>query len=317
MSATRVSRRELLSMSGALGVASVAGARPAAGSAGAERPLVRFGLVADVHYADRDPDPNLWGEGSRRFYREARRRLEEAVGQFNAHGMDFAIELGDIKDMGKDKAATVAALAEIERTFAGFRGPRYHVCGNHDFDCLTEAEFFSSVQNDGRPMERGHYAFSARGVRFVVLDACYDSSFRHYSRNNPWEDANVPPDQLAWLKDELKRASAPVVAFCHQRLDPSAESRHLVRNAGKVRAILEASGKVRTVFTGHQHNGGIGECNGIDYYSLRAMACRGEKGANSYAEVSVFGDGTVSVLGYRRAVSFVSRGICPQTGSRA
>ena len=308
MTASGTDRRGFLS-----GILGVTAASAVGGSARnrADGALVRFGMVTDVHYADRDPDPSTWGEHGRRYYRESRRRLEEAVKTFNAHALDFAIELGDLKDMGRDRSATLSGLSEIEKVFAKFRGPRYHVCGNHDFDCLTDAEFMSGVRNGDGPMKRGHYSFALHGVTFVVLDACYDSSLRHYSRNNPWEDSNVPPDELAWLDLELAQASAPVVVFCHQRLDPYAEPRHLVRNAGKVRALLEKCGKVRTVFTGHQHNGGINECNGIDYYSLRAMVCQGGAEAGSYAEVSVFGDGRVDVTGYRRAVSFGSRGAKP------
>ena len=267
-------------------------------------PVVRFGMVTDVHFADHDPDAQPQGVVGQRFYRESRRKLDEAVATFNEHGLDFAIELGDFKDMSKDKMATLVHLSAIESSFAAFQGPRYHVFGNHDFDCLTQDEFASRLENNGELMTSGHYCFDVKGIRFVVLDACYDSDFQHYSRSNPWDDANVPPEELIWLDEALSSAPGPVVAFCHQRLDPSAEPRHLVKNALAVRKALEASGKVKTVITGHQHMGGLNVVNGITYYSLKAMVCGTGKSANSCAEVSVYEDGTFGVTGFGNALSY-------------
>ena len=100
-------------------------------------PVVRFGMVTDLHYADIDPDPAPVGVVGRRFYRESLRKLGEAVEVFNARKLDFAIELGDFKDNTNGREGTLAHLEAIEAGFAKFNGPRYHVAGNHDFDCLT------------------------------------------------------------------------------------------------------------------------------------------------------------------------------------
>ena len=279
-----------------------------------ERPVVRFGMVTDVHFADLDPDPQPLGVIGRRFYRESRRKLDEAVAVFNARDLDFAIELGDFKDQSKDKMATLVHLSAIENSFAAFKGPRYHVFGNHDFDCLTQDEFASRVENNGELMTSGHYAFDVKGIRFVVLDACYDSQYQHYSRSNPWDDANVPPEELLWLDGQLASAPGPVVVFCHQRLDPSAEPRHLVKNALAVRKTLESSGKVKAVITGHQHMGGMNVVNGIAYYSLRALVCGSGEKENSYAEVAVYADGTFSVTGFQNALSFTGQEVTECSG---
>ena len=267
-------------------------------------PVVRFGMVTDVHFADLDPDPQPNGVIGQRFYRESKRKLDEAVAVFNERDLDFAIELGDFKDLSPDKMSTLVHLAAAENSFSAFKGPRYHVFGNHDFDCLTQDGLGGRLENNGVLMTSGHYAFDVKGIRFVVLDACYDSNYEHYSRNNPWDDANVPPEELLWLDGQLASAPGPAVVFCHQRLDPSAEPRHLVRNARAVRKTLEASGKVKAVITGHQHMGGLNVLNGITYYSLRAMVCGSGEAANSFAEVSVFADGTFNVTGWRNAVSY-------------
>lgn len=281
--------------------------------AGAE-PLVRFGMVTDLHYADIDHDPKPIGVVGRRFYRESLRKLGEAVDVFNSRKVDFAIELGDFKDFTRDREGTLKCLDAIESCFARFKGPRYHVAGNHDFDCLSPEEFFSRVPNDGKTCPRGYYSFVRNGVTFIVLNACHDSQMRPYCRCNPWDDANVPPEELDWFNGELAAARGPVIVFCHQRLEDSAEPRHLVRNANAVRALIEASGKVKAVITGHQHRGAYRVLNGIPYYSLRALVCDSGEGANSFAEAAIYPSGAFTVTGWRRAQSCGAKGEFPECG---
>ena len=54
-------------------------------------PLVRFGVVTDLHYADIDPS-------GARTYRESDDKLAECVQVMNAKGAAFVVELGDFKD---------------------------------------------------------------------------------------------------------------------------------------------------------------------------------------------------------------------------
>ena len=98
-------------------------------------------------------------------------------------------------------------------------------------------------------------------------------------------------------------ARGKVVVFCHQRLDDSAEPRHIVKNAVAIRAVMEKSGKVCAVLTGHQHCGGYHVLNGIPYYCLRAMVCDSGEGENSYAVCSVARNGDFSVEGFCNASS--------------
>ena len=284
------------------------------GAGSRAKPIVRFGMVTDLHYADLDPDPKPVGVVGRRHYRESLRKLGEAVDVFNARGLDFAIELGDFKDFTKDVPNTLAYLEAIEAGFAKFKGPRYHVAGNHDFDCLSPAEFFSRIPNDGKVEMKGYYSFVRAGVTFIVLNACFNAQMQPYDRKNTWNDANVPPEEMAWLERELAKAPGNAIVFCHQRLEDSAEPQHIVKNAEAVRAILERSGKVKGVFTGHQHKGGANVVNGIPYYSLRALVCDAGAGNNSFAEVAVFADGTFTVTGWRNAASLGTKGEFPERG---
>lgn len=248
-----------------------------------EVPLVRFGLVTDLHFA------RIPARGNRQ-YAQSAAKLSRIVSAMNEAQPDFMVELGDFKDLGPTKAETLAYLDEIEGVFRGFKGPRYHVLGNHDTDCLSKEEFLAHVDHAG--YEGTYYSFVQNGIVFVVLDACFTSDMKPYCCANPWEDANIPPKELAWLERTLAVASGPVVVFCHQRLDPESEPRHLIRNAAAVRAVLEQSGKVRSVFTGHQHGGGDCTHNGIRYFTLSALVMGADMPS---AIIELFSDGRVNI----------------------
>lgn len=275
-----------------------------------ERPLVRFGLVADVHHSYRQAEK--WNGGTH--YRLSKARLHVAVETFTRHAVDFVAELGDFKDLahtpdGRPDAAGTALLAdEIEAAFARFPGPRYHVLGNHEMDVLSKEEVLARFSNAGFARAEPHYSFERGGVTFVVLDACYNAKFEPY-RGTPcnwtWEEAYVPPAEIGWLKGVLERAPGHVVVFIHQRLDSAARENHRVRNAEAVQSVLEACGKVVGVFQGHDHLGGYLTERGVNYFTLPAMV-RGTA-AGRFAEVAVYPSGRVTVTGFGGAPSLAWR----------
>jgi alkaline phosphatase len=268
-----------------------------------ESPAVKFGMVTDCHYADIPYAKRPWPVGDAS-YRDSAAKLAECIAVMNSERPDFVVELGDFKDLGPDRQSTVGYLDKIEGVFRGFEGDRYHVLGNHDLDALDKPEFLARVSNAGQTKALAHYSFERGGVRFVVLDACYNSRMEDYRPGNwRWDDANVPPEELGWLECELESAKGNVVVFCHQCLDPQADARHIVRNAADVRSAIEKCGKVCAVFTGHQHSGRMNKVNGIAYYSLRALVLNAGMEENSYATVDVYGSGNIVVTGYRKAES--------------
>jgi len=264
---------------------------------------VRFGVVTDLHYADRNTLDHGASPAGIVEFRTSPAKLARAVDAFNAAHLDFAIELGDLKDFTRSRAETLPYLDEIESIFARFEGPRYHVCGNHDFDCLTKEIFFAHTPNDGQIPTRGYYSFEKGGITFVVLDGCFNLKGEDYAadekgrQNWTWFESYVPPAELDWLDQTLAAAQGPAVVFCHQRLDPEAagigtkDFDHAVKNAAAVRVLLEKSGKVKSVITGHEHRGGFCERNGIAYHSLPALV--GPKGP--YAVIDVLADGSVRI----------------------
>ncbi len=259
---------------------------------------LRFGIVTDPHYADTDPN------GSR-FYRESIGKMAECVGKMNDEKVDFLVELGDFKDQGKpvSEDKTVSFLKSIEAEFAKFAGPRYHVLGNHDEDSISKKTFMENVENTGIAKDKTYYSFIAKDVQFIVLDANFKKDGAPYDHGNfDWKDANVPGDELEWLKKTLSDHNGKSVVFIHQRLDDD-NSAECAKNSSEIRRILSDSGKVLAVFNGHDHKGGLKKIDGIHYYTLKAMIEKSGPENNSYAIVEVMKDSTIKVTGFRRADS--------------
>ncbi len=254
-------------------------------------PLMRIGLITDLHYADKPATKT-------RFYREALAKLDEAVAYFNQERPAFVVELGDLIDQAESVEQEINWLETIEKHFARLAMPRHYVLGNHCVTTLTKEEFaaHSGASN------AHHYAFDEGGLRFLVLDACYREDGVAYGRKNAnWQDANLPPQELDWLQAQLQSASGAVIVLAHQRLDVSEP--HSVKNAAAVRAILEKSGKVLAVFQGHSHKNDYQQIAGVHYCTLVAMVEGSGLENSGYAMLEVMPDHSLRLHGFRRQAS--------------
>ncbi|MBP3957018.1 metallophosphoesterase [Gemmata sp. G18] len=284
---TRIGRRAFLA-NGALVLA--AGLDPAscAGrlAAGAPKKGVRVGLVTDLHYADKPA-------AGTRYYRETLDKLAEAAERFKKDEPAFVVELGDLIDAADAVETELKYLKRVDKEFAALAKDRHYVLGNHCVDTLTKSEFLDAVGQ-----KAAHGSFDRGGVHFVVLDACFRGDGKPYGRkNSKWNDANVPADQLDWLKEDLKGTDKPVVVFAHQRLDVAND--YGVKNAADVRKVLEGSKKVRAVFQGHSHKNDYKDIGGVHYCTLVAMIEGSGAENNGYSVLDVGPDGAITVTGFR------------------
>ncbi|MBN2181443.1 MAG: metallophosphoesterase [Sedimentisphaerales bacterium] len=257
----------------------------------------RFGIITDSHYADTDTRNN-------RYYRESAAKLAECIDLMNQQKVDFLVELGDFKDQDEPpvEEKTISHLRDIEKVFRRFRGPKYHVVGNHDIDSISKKQFLENIINTDIRAGSAYYSFESRGVHFVVLDANYRKDETAYDSGNfTWTDTHIPTLQLEWLRQDLAATSLPAIIFVHQLLDGTGGL--YVDNAREVRDVLQASGRVLAVFQGHKHDGDYKIIEGIHYYTLKAVVDGSGAENNSYAVVEVLGDNGITVTGYRKAVS--------------
>ena len=278
-------------------------------------PVLRFGLVTDSHYAQKDTWPKS-GSGMR-YYRDSISKMREAAATFARENVDFAIELGDMKDMGpieetrngeKTKRSaesirneTLSFLDEIEGAFAGFPGPRYHVLGNHDMDSISKEDFLAHTHNHGAAKGKNYYSFEMKGFKFIVLDGCFRADRAPYCRGNfNWTKAFLPDEELEWLDAELASATTPVFVFCHQLLDGFSKIGRalLIGNCRRAGEIIEKRGNVLCVFQGHHHPGYYSFRKGIHYWTMKGMITGAYPEHNSFAVVEVSKNGDVSIRGF-------------------
>jgi alkaline phosphatase len=283
------------------------------------QPVLRIGLVTDLHYADRDP-------GGSRHYRDTLRKFAEAAAQFEQDQVAFLVELGDVIDAADSVQAEQEYLRAIARRFAASPGQaaepppirnsrtgqetsrdhsqraadccrQHYVLGNHCVWSLSKPEFLEIVSQP-----RSYYSFDQGGYHFVVLDACFRSDGTPYGRKNfEWTDANLPAAELDWLQTDLKKTPHKTIVFIHQRLD--VDDHYGVKNAAEVRRILEQSGRVLAVFQGHYHRHARREIAGIAYCTLAAMV-EGAFPKNAYAVLEILPGDQLRLRGFGHQPSY-------------
>ena len=218
------------------GLVRAAAAVPAVGS-------VRFGMISDLH-------PDMLPDGLE--------RVRAFVSTMTAAKVDFIIQLGDF-------CWPAPFMRRYLEAWKEYRGPAYHVLGNHDMDDGYTRE--QTVAFCGMPGM--HYTFDAGPLRGIVLDGNEPggaaSGYRRY----------VGPAQLAWLEEQLRRADRPTVLFIHQPFD--ADLPDYVENGGAVRAVVERAqearpGSIVAVFSGHLHMDYLRKVNGVRYVEINSAA---------------------------------------------
>lgn len=251
---------------------------PAVSLAAEAARMVRAGIITDIHHTSK-------ADSATRKYSASLDKLQVFMDTMAAEKPAFIIELGDMVDTLAEGTDPAQNLAQVEKIFTSFNGPTYHVLGNHEFDNLTREVFLSSITNTGIEKGQTYYSWDAGGVHFVVLDADYTPQQPHrpYDMNTPednfwtWKDTFVPPQEIEWLREDLKKADMPTVVFTHQNLDRVDDQDHTIKNAAEVRKVLEEDGQVLAVISGHDHQGGYSNIKGIHYIVLH-----GNVGVNDY-----------------------------------
>jgi len=281
-----ISRREFIK-AGAVFVGTMAFGAPGVDRLLAnETDSITIGMLADVHYADRDTVGN-------RHYRESLAKVRKCIEDFNSAKPDFIIELGDFVDKGESLAAELDYLERIEREYAKFRGERHYVLGNHDTATFSKKQF---IDNCGA--KKNYYSFDKGNFHITVLDACYNEDESDYNAGNfDWKETYIPAAEQEWLEADLKGTEKKTIVFLHQRLDDEKDA-HGVKNAPEVRKIIHQSGKVLAVFQGHDHRGAYKNVNGIHYCTLQALVVDSGLENNAYAVVQIRSDGSVKIDGF-------------------
>lgn len=283
-------RRKFIALSAA--AASISRARSAEDSSGI-KPILSFGLITDVQYADHDPE----GE---RHYRESPGKLKTAVEWLSKKHLPFTLHLGDFIDRDFTAFATVLPLLD------GLGHPTHHLLGNHDYT-VAETEKDQIVRTLGMPHD--YYRFSSGGVKFVMLDT-NDRSIYKYAKGSerdleyeaefkqmvadklpsakPW-NGGLSATQLKWLENELAdadRAEERVILCGHHPLVP--ENGYQAWGNKDLLAMLDHHPCVAACFSGHNHAGAEVVRNGVPHITFKSILH--EPGVNAFSTIHLYAD---------------------------
>lgn len=248
------------------------------------------GLVADAQYADIPPHRT-------RYYREALKRLGEAVEHFNGRELAFCVHLGDLID--REWKSFDEIMAPLSRS----RQRWHQLLGNHDFEVLDELK----PRVPGRlGMKARHGSFDQGGFRFVVLDTNDVSTYAHAAgtpergaaerqlatlkgaqlpQAQPWNGA-ISAAQLAWFERTCAAARAErlrVIVLAHHPVAPAGS--HNIWNADEVLAAIDRHPNVVAWLNGHNHAGAFAERKGVPFLTLRGMVETPDTTAFATAEI--------------------------------
>ncbi|KAG5230228.1 hypothetical protein OIU78_029983 [Salix suchowensis] len=286
-----------------------------------KQPLFSFGVVSDVQYAD-IPDGHSF-IGVPRYYRHSIRVLQRAVQKWNSHqNLNFVINFGDIVDGKCPPYQSLDAVKKVNNEFQKFKGPVFHLIGNHCLYNLPRDILLPLLKIPG-PNGQAYYDISpGPGYRIVVLDG-YDISAIGWPRvhpktlqaseflekKNPNSDKNSPAgllglerrfvmfngavgrEQLEWLDGILQdstKLKQKVIVCCHLPLDPCASSQEaLLWNYDEVMNVIHQYKCVKACLSGHDHKGRHSiDSHGIHHRSFEAaLECPPETDAFGHIDV--------------------------------
>lgn len=204
---------------------------------------LRFGVCADVH---------------KDVMHDADARLKVFIDRMNREEVDFIIQLGDF-------CRPYERNSSFMTIWRSFKGPAYHVLGNHDMDGgFTREQTVAYWNAPGK-----YYAFDRGGFRFIVLDGNdkTEPAQSGYARH-------IGAAQQQWLRRQLETTDHPIIIFSHQSL----ETQGGVENDEAIRTILEDANrttgkrKVIACFSGHHHIDHCRRINDIDYIQINSMS---------------------------------------------
>jgi len=160
---------------------------------------------------------------------------------------------------------TNAPLMEV---WNQFKGPKYHVIGNHD----TDGGFKPEEVVDFWKAEGKYYSFDRNGFHFVVLNG----NEHNESKSRPGGYARfISATQLDWLRKDLEASTLPSVICCHQGLDNDSGG---LENGTLLRYTLEQANqkagwkKVILVLSGHHHQDYYNRINDIHYVQINSAS---------------------------------------------
>lgn len=201
--------------------------------------LIRFGLIADLH----------GGLAS-----DAEMRLGAFLNAMKPMECDALIQLGDF-------AYPNSAHKQFANKFHAAHQETIHVIGNHEFDHgLDRKDIY-----DAWGIESSYYRRDVAGIRILVLDGNESGSPTHRGGYPSY----IGPDQQAWLEEQLKESTKPILILSHQPL----AGRSSINNANEIQQLIgRHRSKVIACLNGHSHLDAMRQVNQVPYLHINSAS---------------------------------------------
>lgn len=257
---------------------------------GQEKPIIKFGIIADIQYCDNDT------RGSR-FYRNSLDKLEASVNDLNSENIEFSVVLGDLvdRDTPRNLDSVLIRLQKLDST-------TYITTGNHDYDGISDNKALFEKLN----MPSEYYAFTKDNWLFIMLNTNELSSYsktddpiknaeyenlteKLKSENRPnlaSYNGGISKAQMKWLKQKLISAEEEgkeVFIFSHHPLSGIPGLTAL--NDIEILETLAKHSCVKCVISGHHHPGAFDTYRGIPLITTEGMIETENENAYSYVEI--------------------------------
>lgn len=223
--------------------------------------MMKFFAFTDMHYSD------IVMEGERKrpmSLKKVKRALKE-----HADECDFVVNFGDTADLFEGYKSQTSLWKETADTLRASGKKYYCLIGNHDTS--TDKNTWAEIMG----MPSRYYAFDWDGYRILVLDPNQNDEKTPYpSEEIKWASCYIDDEQFEWMKKELEKAESEVIIFSHELFilqNRENDDDHVIRNREKLISLIEESGKVKAVFSGHYHYGDRVRHNGIEYITFRSI----------------------------------------------
>lgn len=223
---------------------------------------MKLGIFTDSHYSSSELTCG------QRYNSRSLEKIKEAYCIFEDAGCDLVLCLGDLTDTETTYEKECENLRACAAVMDASPLPTLCLMGNHDAFVFTVDAFYDILGENHKP-----HTVCTEDAVLIFLDACHFATGVHYQPgDSDWTDTYYPDTED--LRKQLVSADKPVCVFLHQDIDPSISEDHRLSNDAQIRQILEDSGVVSWVISGHYHPGMESVHHGIRYLTLPALCER-------------------------------------------
>jgi hypothetical protein len=221
------------------------------------------------------------GDTRPRFESESFKPFETLIARINSYHPALVVNLGDLI-YGYGPASKEKQWDKYDAVIKRIEPPYYQIPGNHDTHSKQARKIY------GQRFGKFYQSFDYGDCHFVLLDNTEQERWGY-----------LGPDQLAWLKNDLKAAAAQAVfVFMHFPVwEPERITPEYYEFWTQTLHPLFRESRVRAVFAGHYHTyGPTREFDGIRYYITGGGGAelrpeyRKSGGQHHFMKVKVAGD---------------------------